>query len=478
MTTPIIQDWSNKRAAGWRGPSSHGQIHWTGQSLTSTSHLSSITLGTGASIFKTIQPALEATEHELIFVTCFWAHSTSLDTFRGVLFKLSAKASTAGNKVRIRICFSSLSLFQKLFQTSSLNGQVYPPSTWSSKPGLPSAQELPGLDIEIKSIFVRPFSVMHPKFIIIDRQQVFLPSCNVSWEDWFEGCIELSGDITQQFLRFWQGFWANLEDRRLEWNEHAPSTKSPPITPTTPFGTTANLPVHITLSTTAIDTVFLPSPHHINPLFRPFPWQSASAAPATPLNDFLISLFATVKHALYIQTPNLTSPPVLQALLNTLKRGVDVHIVTSERLMILEQLVTGGTTTSRCVGKLVKKYKRLVQESDKRRVSQERLVEEGRESVLGRLMIEYYQPLHAAKKIGAQGGMTAAEPVQSHLKLTIADDEIVVLGSGNMDRASWYTSQELGVAFFSKQLASELQETMDVVLRDRKRVCFDSDTYS
>lgn len=27
-----------------------------------------------------------------------------------------------------------------------------------------------------------PFSVWHPKFVIIDDNEVFLPSCNVSWE--------------------------------------------------------------------------------------------------------------------------------------------------------------------------------------------------------------------------------------------------------------------------------------------------------
>jgi len=36
------------------------------------------------------------------------------------------------------------------------------------------------------------------------------------------------------------------------------------------------------------------------------------------------------------------------------------------------------------------------------------------------------------------------------------DEEITVLGSGNMDRASWFTSQELGVAIFSQDVAREV----------------------
>ena len=47
----------------------------------------------------------------------------------------------------------------------------------------------------------------------------------------------------------------------------------------------------------------------------------------------------------------------------------------------------------------------------------------------------------------------AGEPVKSHFKCVIMDEEITILGSGNMDRASWYTSQELGIAFVSREVA-------------------------
>ena len=62
-----------------------------------------------------------------------------------------------------------------------------------------------------------------------------------------------------------------------------------------------------------------------------------------------------------------------------------------------------------------------------------------------------------------------SEPVQSHLKLTIIDGEITVLGSGNMDRASWYTSQELGIALISKHFAESVREGVDGLMRARTR---------
>ena len=70
---------------------------------------------------------------------------------------------------------------------------------------------------------------------------------------------------------------------------------------------------------------------------------------------------------------------------------------------------------------------------------------------------------------------SSEEPAQSHLKLTIVDGEYTVLGSGNMDRASWYTSQELGVLFEDKEFASLVRASTREALRSRLHVVFDSD---
>lgn len=51
-------------------------------------------------------------------------------------------------------------------------------------------------------------------------------------------------------------------------------------------------------------------------------------------------------------------------------------------------------------------------------------------------------------------------PTKLHLKLTIVDEAIAVLGSGNMDRASWVTSQEVGVAVFSEEVAKRVGEVV------------------
>ena len=455
------------------------------KSLYADSQIESLAFGTGLSIYtNTILPAIVAAEQEVILVTCFWARSPTLDALNATLVKLSQNALQRGSKVRVRICFSSLSFFQRLFHTFSLNGRKYEPRQWKGTLGLPGPEELIGLEMEVKSIFVLPFSVMHPKFVIVDRKRVFLPSCNVSWENWFEGCVTLhggkQGQVVPQFVKFWSHFWARGERLDTDANGNAFEAEETGVV-------TDNEPEYSAKPESRLwsmnrleqncgwtPSLFLPSPHHQNPRFSLLPWRPCLPPPQTPLNTFILSAFESAKEYIYVQTPNLTSPPVLSALLHALERGVSVSIVTSERLMILEQLVTAGTTTKRCVNKLVKRHKSLVQKRDTTDVgAAERGV-----IPLGRLQVYFFRP-DISNTATATGEITP-EPTQSHLKFMNIDDELTIFGSGNMDRASWYTSQELGLAFWSPQSGGQLTEVardvceiLDPVMQGRKKLFYD-----
>ena len=257
-------------------------------------------------------------------------------------------------------------------------------------------------------------------------------------------------------------------------------------------------------------TIILPHSHHCSPRFHPFPCQSTPRPPSTPLNTFLLHLLTDAKQHIYIQTPNLTSPPVASAIFDALRRGVDVTIVTSRNMMVLEQLVTAGTTTSRCCQELMQNYETLTEGGRARRRKSSLWQGTGRAgarsqlatAVLpssatenndnttgitdpsydvdlesqrgpslpssshsatpltlpaashGKLSIYAFNP-RSTPTISSSGGFYAqydrghdhsSQPTHSHLKLIIVDSLITVLGSGNLDRASWYTSQELGLA--------------------------------
>ncbi|RMY92497.1 hypothetical protein D0861_02475 [Hortaea werneckii] len=408
--------------------------YWTSdaETLRSSSSIGDISFGTGHSIYSSkISSVVEQACHEVILVTCFWAQSETSNVLNDSLRKLAAKATEMGKLIR---------------------------STF----GLPSADELTGLDLQIKSIFVLPFSVMHPKFIIIDRKRVLLPSCNVSWEDWFEGCMDLSGPIVDQFVRFFQEFWAEQTDMLPPPYPVASKTdlvdgqRSSSVSP---------LAVR-RVDMSSVPSVFLPSPHHWNPQIR-MPWQQSSKPPPTPLNICLLSLFDKASENIFIQTPNVTAQPVLDALLAALGRGVNIRIITSEKLMVLEQLVTAGTTNKRCMQWLISQHRKLLDRHGSTLASPGELESGMIGKTVGRLQIEYYRPRGLQDRAGS-------EPVQSHLKLTVVDDRIAVHGSGNMDRASWYTSQELGVAFVSSELVSAIKGALIEAMQGRSEVLYDS----
>ncbi|EME46458.1 hypothetical protein DOTSEDRAFT_61094 [Dothistroma septosporum NZE10] len=415
-----------------------------------------ITFGTGYNIYHdSILPAIEAAQHEVILITCFWARSQTLDALNETLLKLSSNALKHQKRIKVRIGFSSSSLLQKLLHTSSPAGHTYDPSQWTTRLWLPSKEDLGGLDLEVKSIFFLPFSVWHPKCLIVDGRRVFLPSCNVSWEDWFEGCVEMSGPIVEEFMAFWREQWANGGE-----NQPALDSSSAPHALALEVEGVGDA-TEPSMRMNDIPCKFLPSWHSRNPQWR-LPMQQYAPPARTPLNIQLLEMFDNAKEEIFLQTPNVTAPPVLDALLKALKRGVNVEITTSERLMVLEQLVTAGTTTDRCMKSLIKEHERSLHQP---------LDEESGLATLGRLDISYYEPSPEQERESSE----MAEPMQSHLKLTIVDNNTIVLGSGNMDRASWYTSQELGVAFISEKLCQQTKQKLKAAMKGHTKQVYDQD---
>ena len=389
--------------------------------LCSSSAVEDFISGTGEDIFtEAIIPLLLSATQEVILVTCFWAAGSSLNKFSSALAELSRKVISQGlPKIRVRLCFSSRSLRQKLFHTTSPKGESYPPSKWVSKLGLPSPDLLQGLDVQIKSVFFLPFSVLHPKFVILDRQVALLPSCNVSFELWLECCLKVSGPVVDKIVAFWAETWEADKNSRSE---------------------DIALQIHPIDPMTHVQSTLLPSQHHRAPRFRPL-FLQAPAPPQTPLNTYLLHAISNAKKSIDITTPNITCGAVISALLEALARGVDVHLMTCRRMMLFEQLVTAGTITELCVWRMARQHRELlrkqgspgVQKHWSRSIQRMADIEHGRTGI-GRLHVSYFKP---------QFGKRA---VKCHIKCSIVDKTVVILGSGNMDRASWFTSQELGIA--------------------------------
>lgn len=445
-------------------------------SLLTSSTPRSFHVGTGLSVTTLLSSIIASATTEVLFVTCFWAASESRAVLADALRTLSDTALAKGKgPVRVRIGFSSSGLLQKLRHPATPKGKEYPPSTWTSM-GLPDPRELDGLDMTVKSIFYLPFSVLHGKFCIVDRKVLVLPSANISYEVWGESATIFEGAIVATFLQFWRGVWGIGEEARIEDDDEEDlllmgdsyKGRVSGVEDLTPIAAPVRMHEFSTNPALTHPTLFLPQPHHRHPRF-PAPLSCFLPAPpahkdpmGTPQNAFLLLAIGRAQKNIYIQTPNLTSQPLIDALAAAVRRGVVVELVTCRRMMMLEQVVTTGGTgiTEWCVRRLVKRVVSNALPDGKR----------GAGGGGGRgLWVWYYKG--AAKEAGGGGGLMD-RAVKSHVKALIIDGRISVVGSANGDRASWYTSQEVNVAVFSEEFAREVRRELVTGLGGRLESVF------
>lgn len=89
---------------------------------------------------------------------------------------------------------------------------------------------------------------------------------------------------------------------------------------------------------------------------------------------------------------------------------------------------------------------------------------------VGSLHIRYFRPRSYDREADGE----AERPIKLHLKLMIVDERHVLLGSGNMDRASWYTSEELGVAMDCRKSAAACRILVAEQLHESTTLAYDS----
>jgi phosphatidylserine/phosphatidylglycerophosphate/cardiolipin synthase-like enzyme len=140
-------------------------------------HATEFVLANGLLVTEYLTNLLEQAQSEVLFCTCFWANSPSLDILRDSLLRLNENARCEGRRVSVRIFFSSYSIRQMFLSWSGT--RIWLPRSWPGL-GLPDINELDCVDLTVFSQFKKPVGVMHAKFVVIDRSTVVLSSSNIS----------------------------------------------------------------------------------------------------------------------------------------------------------------------------------------------------------------------------------------------------------------------------------------------------------
>jgi hypothetical protein len=196
-------------------------------------------------------------------------------------------------------------------------------------------------------------------------------------------------------------------------------------------------------------------PHVIHAPHKPFPVAMACRRPQgmpghqdirNPQNAAWLAGCRYAQRQVFIQTPTLNARPIVRAIKQACRRGVEVVLLLDLGFNDKgESIPFQGGTNEQVVDRL---YKKL-----------------GPEGKAKFLKVYWYtgkdqiRPLNAVKK-----------QRNCHIKLAIFDDEVAVLGNGNQDTQSWFHSQEINVMIDSKQVVKELRESEYISVKDGRIV--------
>jgi len=252
----------------------------------------------------------------------------------------------------------------------------------------------------------------------------------------------MKGPVVDHLLSFHRDFWGSEHTSQV--TDFYTEDGNPDIA-FIPGNGDGSIHAPAGLDADMVPTTLLPSPHSPTLLpgylrsravisHCPCAPKAPSSYPPTPLLTTTYHLLSTARSSITMLTPNVTEPIVLDLLWGALERGVNVCLWTNRNLMTTEQLVTAGTTTPRCIQTLKRQSHGL----------------------RGRLEIVYFDDGPGAQTV--PGDELEVTPIKLHAKVTIIDGNKTVIGSGNMDVASWRTSQELGVLLESRDVVEKFSK--------------------
>jgi len=265
-----------------------------------------------------------------------------------------------------------------------------------SKFGLPKKKEVPHLDYVVQTYHLHALGVLHSKMIIIDNKRVIMGSKNMDADTSMEYMYVMEGQVADAMRHDFQQMWG---PRLPEMPVAVPNPK-------------LDIPV---LVVSQKETPFIVS-HSEN----------------SPQDIAFMAALDVAQHEVYIQSPDVCTIRIAEAIVDAVKRGVHVTVVTSYRQQDRgEQIQKYSIGSNYETGAWIKKQ---LESSDK----------------AGNFKFCWYIGTRVDKDI-------KPKPEEwSHVKAMVVDNEFAIAGSGNQDPNSWYHSRECNLLFDDPTTAQDI----------------------
>ncbi|RFN54469.1 hypothetical protein FIE12Z_1257 [Fusarium flagelliforme] len=189
------------------------------------------------------------------------------------------------------------------------------------------------------------------------------------------------------------------------------------------------------------------TPYILNDDPKPVPMALVSRAPYGPMdtknvkvpqNEAWLSLMRNAQRSIFIQTPDLNAAPLIPALIEAVKRGVEVTYYVCFGYNDPGEMMPGQGGTNDQISQL------LVSSLPEGSPERERL------HIYNYIGKDQDHPIHQSFKSRS-----------CHIKLLIVDGSVGIQGSGNQDTQSWFHSQEINVMVDSPEICQMWRQTID-----------------
>ncbi|CAI7656830.1 unnamed protein product [Penicillium glandicola] len=414
-------------------------------------------------------------EHEVFLGTNFWIHSEASTLVTNAIRELSKRAGERGQKIVMKMIYDRGDPRQAWENRLSVHEDQYV----GGKVKLPAASEIPNVDLQVINYHRPVFGTFHAKFTVIDRRMALIQSSNIQDNDNLEMLSHIEGPIVDSFYDAALLSWGKIldppfpllnspardapipcheqkndgistEDGDTALPEHTSTSQHydrdlkqearrvnncihPQGDETRTHAVSRHLNTTIQPDTTGDapdsdqDNMF--NPYMVLPRHEPFPMALVNREPFgspnhssihTPQNAAWLSAINNAQHSILIQTPNMNAEPLIEPLLNAVRRGVTVSCYLCLGYNDAGELLPFQNGTNEMIANRL--YNSL--ESDEK----------------SRLRIYYYvgkdqtRPIHNSFKKRS-----------CHIKLMIVDEQIAIQGNGNLDTQSFFHSQEINV---------------------------------
>ena len=245
-----------------------------------------------------VQPLIASAQEEVLMTT--FLYDPSSDCAHAINDALIA-LNKNGRKIRVNMVICTVSELR--FGLTGWNWKTLPslrnvfahglsPAS-SSTFLLPNADQIPNINLTVKTFFTWPLGAIHSKLLIVDGWKFAAGSKNMDGNDGYEYLAELHGDVAMSARMDFQNVW---EESLPSLSTPIPSISNP--VPMLYLGRTPN-----------------------SSMFQAPQGASQNVAWITAINH--------AKTSIYIQTPGFVTDATLSAIEQAVRRGVHVTVVTA-----------------------------------------------------------------------------------------------------------------------------------------------------